>query len=141
MCYFDGTLQGVRQVLDETIALRYTAGTSETESRKEESMAAKAEKRLAKQKAKVAKRAMRAERRVHARKAQAILSRSQIGDQLRALASQVEAGTFVLGDKEVELPASAEFEINYKLRRKGGHQIEVEIEWGSPTDAPLLATE
>ena len=70
-----------------------------------------------------------------------MLSTAQIADQLRALASQVEAGQFTLGDKEVELPASAEFEISYKLGRKGGHQIEVEIEWGSGTDAPLLPTE
>ncbi len=70
-----------------------------------------------------------------------MLSTAQIADQLRALASQVEAGSFALGDQQVELPASAEFEISYKLRRKGGHQIEVEIEWGSGTDAPLLPTE
>lgn len=94
-----------------------------------------------KQKAKEAKRAEKAQRRQHRRKAQAVLSTAQIADQLRALASQVEAGSFALGDQEVELPASAEFEISYKLRRKGGHQIEVEIEWGSGTDAPLLPTE
>jgi amphi-Trp domain-containing protein len=82
-----------------------------------------------------------APRKCSAGKAQALLSTAQIADQLRALASQVEAGTFALGDKEVELPTSAEFEISYKLRRKGGHQIEVEIEWGSSTDAPLLPTE
>lgn len=94
-----------------------------------------------KQKAKEAKRAEKAQRRQHRRKAQAVLPTAQIADQLRALASQVEAGSFALGDQEVELPASAEFEISYKLRRKGGHQIEVEIEWGSGTDAPLLPTE
>ena len=69
------------------------------------------------------------------------LSREQIGDQLRALASQVEAGTVVLGDKELALPPEAEFEISYKLKRKGGHQIEVEIEWGGPMKAALLPTE
>jgi amphi-Trp domain-containing protein len=104
-------------------------------------MADKYEKRLAKQKAKEARRATRAKQLQHRRKAQAILGRVQIADQLRALASQVESGTFALGDKELALPDSAEFEISYKLRRKGGHQIEVEIEWGSPTDAPLLATD
>jgi amphi-Trp domain-containing protein len=104
-------------------------------------VADKLETRLAKQKAKEAKQARSAELRRQRRKAQAVLSRAQIADQLRALASQVEAGTFVLGDKEVELPANAEFEIGYKLRRKGGHQIEVEIEWGSPLDAPLLSVE
>jgi amphi-Trp domain-containing protein len=108
---------------------------------KEQARKAKVEAKKAKQQAKAARRDERAERRLHSRKAQAVLSREQIGDQLRALASQVEAGTFALGDKEVEIPASAEFEISYKVQRKGGHQIEVEIEWGSPTDAPLLATE
>ncbi len=94
-----------------------------------------------KQKAKEAKRTEKAQRRQHQRKAQAVLSTAQIADQLRALASQVEAGRFTLGDKEVELPDTAEFEISYKLRRKGGHQIEVEIEWGGGSDAPLLPTE
>ena len=94
-----------------------------------------------KQKAKEARRAEKVQRRQHRRTAQAVLSAAQIADQLRALASQVEAGSFALGDQEVELPASAEFEISYKLRRKGGHQIEVEIEWGSGTDAPLLPTD
>ena len=84
---------------------------------------------------------MKAMRRKHRRKAEAVLTADQIAEQLRALAAQVEAGTFVLGDKEVELPAYADFEISYKLKKKGGHQIEVEIEWGSPTDAPLLPTE
>ncbi len=94
-----------------------------------------------KQEAKEARRAEKAQRRQHRRKAQAVLSTAQIADQLRALASQVEAGRFTLGDKEVELPDTAEFEISYKLRRKGGQQIEVEIEWGSGSDAPLLPTE
>jgi amphi-Trp domain-containing protein len=101
---------------------------------------AKAEKRRLKQQAKQEKRALKAERRQQRRKAQAVLSRADMAEQLRALANQVETGTFVLGDKELELPATAEFEISYKPRRKGGHQIEVEIEWGSPADAPLLPT-
>jgi amphi-Trp domain-containing protein len=100
-------------------------------------MAKKVEKQLAKQQ----KRALKAERRQHRRKAQAVLSRDQIAEQLRALASQFESGQFVLGDKELELPPHAEFEIAYKLKRKGGHQIEVEVEWGGPTGAPLLPTE
>jgi amphi-Trp domain-containing protein len=100
-------------------------------------MAKKDEKRQAKQE----KRAQKAERRQHQRKAQAVLSRNQIAEQLRALASQVEAGRFVLGDKELELPSYAEFEIAYKVKRKGGHQIEVEVQWGGPTGAPLLPTE
>ena len=100
-------------------------------------MAKKVEKQLAKQQ----KRVLKAERRQHRRKAQAVLSREQIAEQLRALASQFESGQFVLGDKELELPPHAEFEIAYKLKRKGGHQIEVEVEWGGPTGAPLLPTE
>ena len=104
-------------------------------------MGKKSEKKLAKQQAKEARRTERAARREQSRKAQAILSQAQIADQLRALAGQVEAGTFVLGDKEVALPASAEFEISYKVRRKGGHQIEVEIEWGGPKVTTLLPTE
>jgi amphi-Trp domain-containing protein len=104
-------------------------------------MANKAEKRLAKQQAKEARRAEKAARRQHRRKAQAVLTQAEIAAQLRALASQVESGTFALGDMEMELPPSAEFEISYKVRRKGGHQIEVEIEWGSQVDAPLLPTE
>ncbi len=104
-------------------------------------MAKKPEKRLAKQQAKAARQAQRAERREHRRKAQAVLSRQQIADQLRALASQVESGTFVLGDKELELPAHAELEISYKLRKRGGHQIEVEIEWGGPQKVTLLSIE
>jgi amphi-Trp domain-containing protein len=91
----------------------------------------KAEKKRLKQEAK-------AERRQHRRKTQAVLPRHQIAEQLRILAIQVENGTFVLGDLELELPPTAELEIGYKPRRRGGHQIEVEIEWGSPIDAPLL---
>jgi amphi-Trp domain-containing protein len=104
-------------------------------------MAKKTEKRLAKQEAKAAKRAQKAERRQQRRKAQAVLSRGEIAEQLRALASQVERGTVVLGDKELELPVQADFEIAYKLKKRGGHQIEVEIEWGKSKGAPLLATE
>ena len=100
-------------------------------------MAKKDEKRLAKEQ----KRAEKAKRRQHQRKAQAVLSQSQIAEQLRALASQFEAGQFVLGDQELELPPYADFEISYKVRRRGGHQIEVEVEWGDPTDVPLLPTE
>jgi amphi-Trp domain-containing protein len=100
-------------------------------------MAKKDEKQLVKQQ----KRVQKAERRQHQRKAQAVLSRDQIAEQLRALASQFEAGRFVLGDKELELPPHAEFEIAYKVRRKGGHQIEVEVEWGGSTGVPLLPTE
>jgi amphi-Trp domain-containing protein len=98
-------------------------------------------KKLDKKLSKAQKRARKAERRKHSRKAQAVLSRSQIGEQLRILASQVEDGTFVLGDKELELPPHADFEIGYKLKKRGGHQIEVEIEWGGATDAPLLSEE
>jgi amphi-Trp domain-containing protein len=104
-------------------------------------MAKDPEKRSAKQKAKEAKRVRKAERRKHRRQAQAVLSRAQIAEQLRILASQVEGGTFVLGDKELELPPYADFEISYSPKRWGGHQIEVEIEWGGPADAPLLAAE
>ena len=104
-------------------------------------MADKDAKRLAKQKAKDARRAEKAARRQHRRKAQAVLSTAEIAAQLRALATQVESGTLVLGDKEVALPPSAEFEISYKVRKRGGHQIEVEIEWGSGVDALLLPTE
>jgi len=104
-------------------------------------MAKNTEKRLAKQEAKAQKRALKAERQQQSRKAQAVLSREQIAEQLRALASQIESGTFVLGDQELELPAAAEFEINYKLRRRGEHQIEVELEWGGPQKVALLPTE
>ncbi len=102
---------------------------------------AKAEKKLAKQQTKATRRAQKAERRQHRRKAQAVLSRAEIAEQLRVLASQIEAGTFVLGDKELELPPHAEFEISYSLRKWGGHEIEIEIEWGGSTDAPLLSTQ
>jgi amphi-Trp domain-containing protein len=100
-------------------------------------MAKNPEKKLAKE----AKRAQKAKRRQVRRKAQAVLSQSQIAEQLRALASQIETGTFVLGDKELELAPHAGFEIGYKLKKQGGHQIEVEIEWGGPTDVPLPPTE
>jgi amphi-Trp domain-containing protein len=98
-------------------------------------------KKPAKQKAKEQKRALKAERQKQRRKAQAVLSRGEIADQLRALASQVEGGTFVLGDKELELPPHAAFEISYKLKKRGSHQIEVEIEWGASKTITLLPTE
>ena len=104
-------------------------------------MAKKSEKKAQKEQKRAQKRALKAERRQHRRKAQAVLSREQIAGQLRALASQVEAGTFVLGDTEVELPSQAEFEISYKVQRKGGHQIEAEIEWGGPKKVALLPAE
>ena len=104
-------------------------------------MAKNDEKWQAKQETKAAKRAAKAERQKHRRKAQAVLTLDQIADQLRALAAQVEAGAVVLGDKELALPDQAEFEISYQLKRKGGHQIEVEIEWGGPKQATLLPTE
>ena len=104
-------------------------------------MAKKSEKWQAKQEAKAAKRAAKAERHLHRRKAQAVLTLDQIADQLRALAFQVEAGTVVLGDKELELPEQTRFEISYKLKKKGGHQIEVEIEWGDSMQVTLLPTE
>lgn len=100
-------------------------------------MAKKSEKEAQKEQ----KRALKAERRQHRRKAQAVLSREQIAGQLRALASQVEGGTFVLGDTELELPPHAEFEISYKVGKRGVHQIEVEIEWGGPQKAALLPAE
>ncbi|MBN1659221.1 MAG: amphi-Trp domain-containing protein [Anaerolineae bacterium] len=101
---------------------------------------AKLEKRIVKQKAKAKKRAAKAERKQHERKAQAVLTRAQIADQLRALAAQIEEGTFVLGDKEVALPEEAEYEIGYRLQRRGGHEIEVEIEWGGRQKTSLLLT-
>lgn len=104
-------------------------------------MVEKSEKQLAKQEAKAEKRAEKEARRQQRRKAQAVLSRDQIADQLRALASQVESGTVVLGDKELELPPQADFELSYKPKKKGGHQIEVEIEWGKAKTAALLAME
>jgi amphi-Trp domain-containing protein len=70
-----------------------------------------------------------------------VLSRAQIAEQLRIMASQVEAGTFVLGDKALELPPYADFEVSYKLRKRGGHQIEIEVEWGGATEVPLLSKE
>ena len=104
-------------------------------------MAKNDEKWQAKQEAKAAKRAANAERQKHRRKAQAVLTQDQIADQLRALAAQVEAGADGLGDKELALPEQAEFENSYQLKSKGGHQIEVEIEWGDPKQATLLPTE
>jgi amphi-Trp domain-containing protein len=98
-------------------------------------------KKLDKQQAKAAKRAAKAERRQHRRKAQGVLSRAEIAEQLRALASQMETGFFSLGDTEMELPSHADFEIGYKLRKRGGHQIEVEIEWGDSAHTPLLPSE
>jgi amphi-Trp domain-containing protein len=102
---------------------------------------AKSAKWLAKQEAKAARRALKAERLQHQRKAEAVLSRAGIADQLRALADQVEGGVVTLGDKELELPPQADFEISYKLKKKGGHQIEVEIEWGKGKIASLLPTD
>jgi amphi-Trp domain-containing protein len=102
-------------------------------------MAKKMEKSLAKRQAKEEKRARRMERKKDTRKAEAVLSRAQIAEQLRILASQVEAGTFVLGDKKLELPPYADFEVSYKPKKWGGHQIEVEVEWGGATEAPLLS--
>lgn len=104
-------------------------------------MAEKDLKWQVKQEAKAAKRAAKAERQKHRRKAQAVLTLDQIADQLRALAAQVEAGTVILGDKELVLPDQADFEISYQLKRKGGHEIEVEIEWGGPKQVTLLPTE
>jgi amphi-Trp domain-containing protein len=104
-------------------------------------MVKESDKKAAKQQAKAEKKARRVERRKHSRKAQAVLSRTQIAEQLRILASQIEAGTFVLGDKELELPPYADFEVSYRLKKWGGHQIEVEVEWGGLTDAPLLSKE
>ena len=96
-------------------------------------------KKQAKQRAREEKRAHRMERKKRSRKAQAVLPRIQIAEQLRLLAAQVEAGTFVLGDTELDLPPYADFEVSYRPQKWGGHQIEVEIEWGGPTDAPLLS--
>jgi amphi-Trp domain-containing protein len=104
-------------------------------------MAKNSEQWQAKQEAKAEKRAAKAELRRHRRKVQAVLTLDQIADQLRALAAQVEAGTVVLGDKELELPAQAEFEISYQLKKRGGHEIEVEIEWGGPKQVALLPAE
>jgi len=104
-------------------------------------MAKEGEKWQAKQAAKAQKRAAKAKRQVHRRKAEAVLTPAQIAEQLRALAAQVESGTVVLGDKELHLPDQAEFEISYKLKKKGGEQIEVEIEWGGPKKVTLLPIE
>ena len=102
---------------------------------------AKSAKWMAKQEAKAARRALKAERLQHRRKAEAVLSRAGIADQLRALADQVESGVVTLGDKDLELPPQADFEISYKLKKKGGHEIEVEIEWGGAKQATLLPVE
>jgi amphi-Trp domain-containing protein len=104
-------------------------------------MAKETAKRLAKQQARALKKASKADRQVHRRKAQAVLTLDQVADQLRALAAQVETGTVTLGDKVLELPDQAEFEISYKLKKKGGHEIEVEIEWGGLKQAALLPVE
>ena len=80
-------------------------------------MAKKDAKWQAKQEAKAEKHAAKAERQKHRRKAQAVLTLGQIADQLRALATQVETGTVVLGDKELALPGQAEIEINCQLER------------------------
>jgi amphi-Trp domain-containing protein len=101
----------------------------------------KSDKKQAKQQAKAARQARKAERKKHQRKAQAVLSRSEVADQLRALASQVESGTVVLGDKEMELPSHVDFELSYQPKKWGGHQFEVEIEWGKEKVASLLPTE
>ena len=66
--------------------------------------------------------------------------RSEIADQLRILASQVEDGTFVLGDKELDLPAMAEFQIAYRPTKQAGDRIRVKIEWGG-TQTGLLSPE
>jgi amphi-Trp domain-containing protein len=111
--------------------LRYT----ERQSRwRQKPMAKKDEKWQAKQ-------ARKAARRQHRRKAQAVLSRPEMAERLRVLAAQVEAGAFALGDTELELLPYADFEISYKLKKRGSHQIEIEIEWGGPSDAPLLQPE
>lgn len=104
-------------------------------------MAKKSAKWQAKQKAKAEKDALKAERRQHRRKAHAVLPRTDMADQLRALAFQIEGGTVVLGDTELDLPEHANFVISYKLRKRGGHQLEVEIEWGDAKSVSLLATE
>jgi amphi-Trp domain-containing protein len=84
------------------------------------------------------KREAKAQRRQYRRKTKAVLTRQQIAEQLRILATQIENGTFVLGDIELDIPQNAELEVGYKLAKKGGHQIGVEVEWGSLTDVPLL---
>ena len=102
---------------------------------------AKEDAKLAKQRAKAQKQAEKEKRRKHSRKAEAVLSRGAVADQLRALASQVESGTLTFGDKEFELPSHLEFELSYKLKKRGGHQFEVEIEWDRGQQASLLPTE
>lgn len=104
-------------------------------------MAMKSEKKQAKQEAKARRRAQKAERRLQRRKAQAVLSQSEIADQLRALASQVESGEFSLGDKEVALPSHAEYTIVYRPQKRGGHQIKAKMQWGPSKTASLLPTE
>jgi amphi-Trp domain-containing protein len=104
-------------------------------------VAKKDEKKRARQESKAARRAEKAERRQQRRRAQAMLSRDQIAEQLRILAAQFETGTFVLGDMELELPSQAEFELSYRVKRRGGHQVEVEVEWGGPKTAVLLPQE
>jgi amphi-Trp domain-containing protein len=102
---------------------------------------AKEDAKLAKQRAKAEKRAEKEKLRKHRRKAEAVLSRGEVADQLRALASQVESGTLAFGDKEFELPSHLDFELSYQLKKRSRHQFEVEIEWGRDKQASLLATE
>lgn len=100
-------------------------------------MVTKEEKRQAKQEAKEARRAQKAERRQQRRQAKAVLSRSKIAEQFRVLASQIEGGTFVLGDKEMELPPYADFKITYRVKPRGRQQIQIQVRWGGPGDVPL----
>ena len=102
---------------------------------------AKEDAKLAKQRAKAQKRAEKDKRLKQRRKAEAVLSRDAVADQLRALASQVEGGTLTFGDKEFELPSHLDLELSYKLKKRGAHQFEVEIEWGKGKQASLLPTE
>ena len=102
-------------------------------------MANKRQKRQAKKEAKAKKSAAKVERREQRRTARAVLAPTQIADQLRTLAAQVESGTVVLGDKELQLPEQAELEISYQLKKKGGHEIE--IKWGGRKQAALLPIE
>lgn len=104
-------------------------------------MVDKSAKKQAKQEAKAARRAEKAGRSGEKRQARSVLSRAEMAAQLRALASQIESGTFVLGDKELPLPEHADFELSYKPQRQGGHQIEVEIEWGKGQSVALLPVE
>ena len=98
-------------------------------------------KRLSKEQAKAERHASKARRRRERRQARATLSREEMAGQLRALASQIESGIFTLGDKEVEIPVSADFKLSYRVRPKGGHQIEVKIGWDGLGSVPLLPTE